>query len=78
MEDKIEFTVTGKQRIHRSGCEQQIGRALRRLPGIQKAWASALTQRVAVTIDPTQVSPDEVRAKLGQLGYQVAPKGSAA
>ena len=67
----MEFAVTGEPKIHCAGCEERIGNALRRLPGIQDVQASAQTQRVVVTIDPTQVRPDQVRAKLEQLGYQV-------
>ncbi len=67
----IEFAVTGEQKIHCAGCEERIGNALRRLAGIQDVKASAQTQRVVVTIDLTQVRPDQVQAKLEQLGYQV-------
>jgi len=28
-----------------------------------------------VTIDPAQVSPEQVQAKLVQIGYQVTPQG---
>jgi copper chaperone CopZ len=41
------------------------------LPGVEEVQASAETQRVEVTIAPGQVSADEVRARLEQLGYQV-------
>lgn len=71
----IEFAVTGEQKIHCAGCEERIGNALRRLAGIQDVQASAQTQRVVVTIDPIQVRPEQVRAKLEQLGYQVTPQG---
>lgn len=73
----IDFMVTGAQKIHCEGCEQRIGTALRRLPGIQEVQASAHTQQVVVTIDPTQVSSDQVRAKLEQLGYQVTAEGGS-
>jgi len=35
--------------------------------------ASTHAQQVAVTLDLTQVSLEQVRAKLEQLGYQVTP-----
>jgi copper chaperone CopZ len=73
MSRAVEFTVTGEQRIHCAGCEERIRRALRRLPGIQEVQASADTQQVVVTLDPGRVTPDQVQAKLEQLGYQVAP-----
>ncbi len=72
----IEFTITGEQQIHCAGCEQRISNALRRLPGVQDVRASAQSQHVAARIDASQVSADQVRAKLEQLGYQVAPSAS--
>ena len=73
MRRTIDFTVTGEQTIHCASCEQRIGNALRRLPGIQNVQASARTQAVQVTIDPTQVGSEQIRAKLEQLGYDVLP-----
>ena len=71
MAHAVHFTVTGEQKIHCAGCEERITNALRRLPGIQDVQASHETQRVVVTFDPARVSPDTVKAKLEQLGYQV-------
>ncbi len=53
-------------------CEQRIDRALRRLPGVEHAQASVQMQQVKVTIDPNQVSLQQVQARLEQLGYEVA------
>ncbi len=77
MTNTIDFTVTGEQKIHCEGCEQRIHRALRRLPGIQDVEASAETQRVAVTLDPDRVGPEQVRDRLDLLGYQVTEGGAA-
>ena len=71
----LEFTVSSEQKIHCEGCERRIDNALRRLPGVEDVRASYRTQRVAVTIDPADVEPEQVRAKLEQLGYQVTPNG---
>ncbi len=68
----VNFTVTGEEKIHCAGCEQRIAHVLRRLSGIQDVQASAQSQQVVVTLDPAQTSPEQVRAKLKQLGYQVA------
>jgi copper chaperone CopZ len=68
----VNFTVTGEEKIHCAGCEQRIVTALRSLPGIQDVQASAESQRVVVKLDPAQISPEQVRAKLKHLGYQVA------
>ena len=68
MTQTIDLTVTGDQPIHCASCEQRIGNGLRRLPGVQSVHASSKTQRVEVAIDPAQVSTEQVRAKLEQLG----------
>lgn len=73
MTQETDFTVTGEPKIHCAGCEQRIGNALRRLRGVRDVQARAETQRVVVRFDPAQVTPDEVRAKLEQLGYHVQP-----
>jgi len=73
MAQTVNFTVTGEQKIHCAGCEERITNALRRLPGIEDIQASHLNQRVVVAFDPARVSPDKVKAKLLQLGYEVQP-----
>ena len=70
MVQTLEFVITGEEKMHCAGCEQRVGHALRRLPGVQEVQASAVTQHVLVTIDPNQVGAEQVRVKLEQLGYQ--------
>ncbi|MBI4280130.1 MAG: heavy-metal-associated domain-containing protein [Armatimonadetes bacterium] len=73
----VDFTVVGEQKIHCAGCEARIGGALRRIPGVRHVAASAHTQRVVVTINPAQVTPEQVGAKLEELGYEVTPSGNS-
>lgn len=73
MTTHIEFQVIGDEKIHCSGCETRIGFALRRLSGVRDVRASAETQQIAVTIDAEEVKPERVRARLRELGYEVAP-----
>ena len=73
MTQEIDFTVTGEPKIHCAGCEQRISNALRRLLGVKDVQASAESQRVVVRFNPTRVMPEDVRAKLQQLGYHVLP-----
>ena len=68
----IEFQVIGDERIHCAGCETRIGFALRRLPGIRDVQVSARSQRIAVSIDPEEIGSEQVRARLRELGYEVA------
>ncbi len=70
MRDTVQFSITGEQTIHCASCEARIERALRRVAGVQGVRANADTQQVAATIDPTQVTPEQVQAKLIALGYE--------
>lgn len=77
MTHTIRFTVTGEQRMYCAGCEQRVGNALRRLPGVKSVQADAPTQQVVVTFDASQVTPEQVQAKLEQLSYQVTTQAGA-
>ncbi len=70
MSDTVQFSITGEQTIHCASCEARIERALRRVAGVQDVRANADTQQVAATIDPTHVTPEQVRATLTALGYE--------
>jgi len=76
MTQAINFTITGEQKLHCAGCEQRISRALRRVPGIQKVQTSISRQLIAVTFEPAQVGPEQIQAKLGEIGYEVTREGS--
>jgi copper chaperone len=71
MSTRIDFTVIGKDKMHCSGCEGRIQFALKRLPGVEHVAADARTQRVIVAFDPAQVTPDQVRERLDQIGFKV-------
>jgi copper chaperone len=73
----LEFSVTGEQKIHCESCEERIARALKRVPGIDKVRASAKDQRVFVSIDLNQITPEQVQAKLHELGYYVRTRSRA-
>lgn len=76
MTGKTEFTVVGDDKLHCEGCEQRVGRALKRLGGVREVEASYRTQRVAVEYDPGQVGEGEIRERLELLGYEVEPRGN--
>jgi copper chaperone CopZ len=71
------FKVTGETEIHCASCEQRIDRALQRLDGVRDVKSSFQTQEVTVTTDDAKLSPDQVRARLEQLGYEAAPEREA-
>ncbi len=74
MKKNLDFTVVGETKINCAGCEERIGNALKRLPGVEQVQASSQTQQVKVGFDSTQTTPDQVRAKLEQLGYALKPE----
>ena len=78
MAQTAQFTVTGENPIHCENCEQRIGNALRRLPGVEQVEASHQTQQVTVVFDPAHVDAEQVRAKLEQAGFAATPSGGGA
>ncbi len=71
MVQTLQLNVTGPQKIHCESCEERIVRALKRVPGINNVNANAKEQRISVSIDPDRTSPEQVQAKLRELGYEV-------
>lgn len=71
MATNLEFNVTGEQAIHTESCEDRIVRPLQRVLGIGSVNASAKEQRISVSIDPERATPEQVQAKLHELGYDV-------
>jgi copper chaperone CopZ len=70
MAQTLDFVVMGEEKMHCAGCEQRVSNALRRLTGVHEVRASAATQHVLVTIDPSQVGAEQIQTKLEQLGYR--------
>ena len=66
------FRVSGRDRLHCTGCETRVARALQLLDGIDSVSASAATQRIAATGDPAQWDPEALRQQIVRVGYQVA------
>ena len=69
--DRIDFTVTGEEKLHCSGCETRVRFALQRMPGVEHVVADAKTQRVAVMFDPALLTADHIRNRLKELGFDV-------
>lgn len=67
----VEFKVREGTPIHCGGCEERIGRALGRIPGVETVQASRETQEVHVTFDPEQATAEQVRAKLARAGFEI-------
>lgn len=78
MTQTAHFVVGSETSIHCEGCEQRIGKVLKRLPGVEAVTASHKTQEVSVTFDSKQVSVEQIRAKLARAGFAAAPHGGNA
>ncbi|MBU6491606.1 MAG: heavy-metal-associated domain-containing protein [Burkholderiales bacterium] len=71
MMDRIDFAVTGDEKIHCSGCETRIRFALERMQGVRHVGADAETQRVAVAFDPALLTSKQIRERLQMMGFDV-------
>ncbi len=55
--------------IHCAGCENTIRTALSGLPGVTLVLPSAERNEVKVSFDETQVTEEDLRARLDEAGY---------
>ncbi len=68
----VEFTVVGEEKMRCSGCGTRARFALSRLPGVQEVRVDSKTQRIAVVINPRQVTQEDVQARLKVAGFETA------
>lgn len=54
-----------------TGCEQRVGKVLRRLDGVREATADHRTGQVRVRFDPTVIDRAALAAQIDTAGYQV-------
>jgi P-type Cu+ transporter len=54
-----------------AACSNRVGRALRKLDGVELANVNFATHRAAVTYDPAKVVPDQLKAAVEKVGYAV-------
>ncbi|THC40236.1 heavy-metal-associated domain-containing protein [Massilia sp. Mn16-1_5] len=67
---KVDFEVVGDEKMHCGGCETRVRFALSRMPGVQEVLASSKTQRIAVVINPAQVTLEQIQARLSDAGFE--------
>ena len=66
----ITFEVIGHQRLVCAGCAQRIECALREQPGVQKARANVLNQRIDVLFDAAALDVPALADRIAKAGYQ--------
>ena len=76
MTGRVEFNISGDQKLQCTGCEQRIERALRNVPRAQQVHVDADTQQVVATIDREEVAPEQVRGKLADHTRRVSQGGT--
>lgn len=59
--------------IHCASCENTIRTALSRLPGVAVVVPSAERNDVKVSFDDTKVEEGQLRAALGDVGFEPVP-----
>jgi copper chaperone CopZ len=59
--------------IHCASCENTIRTALSRLPGVAVVVPSAERNDVKVSFDDTKVAEEQLRAVLGDVGFEPLP-----
>jgi copper chaperone len=67
---KVDFEVVGDEKMHCGGCETRVRFALSRMPGVHEVLASSKTQRIAVVINPAQVTLEQIQARLSDAGFE--------
>ena len=55
------------------GCENAVKRAVSKLAGVEAVTADHHANLVGVEFDPSQVTPQAIRAEIEAIGYDVAP-----
>ena len=62
----VEFPVTG---MTCASCVRRVEKALGRVEGVGETSVNLATERVRVTVDPSAVGPEELRAAVEKAGY---------
>lgn len=60
-----------------SACAWVIDQSLKKTPGIFDSICNFSTDRLQVVYDPIRVSPDQIIASIGKLGYRAAAAGES-
>ena len=58
-------------------CKANIEADLAGHPGLEQVTVDVSTRRIHIAYDPQQTSPDQLRARLSQIGYPAAPEWPA-
>ena len=69
----FEWTVTG---MDCGSCAAKVRGAVERLPGVVNVDVALMAERLRLTLDESQTSPDLVEKAVRGVGFGIAPKGA--
>ena len=75
MVENVTLQVEGMTCI---GCEQRVGKVLRRMAGVREATADHRTGQVRVRFDPAMTDRAALEARINTAGYQVTDEQQGA
>lgn len=65
------FNVVG---MHCASCSSIIQKRIAKLDGVSESNVNFATERAEITYDPDRVTPEQMNAKINELGYQIIPR----
>ena len=68
--DEVKLKITG---MHCGNCQQKVGEALRKVPGVKAANVDLAFHRATVTVDAESVEVGALLAAVKEAGYEAAP-----
>ncbi|KZY35938.1 ATPase [Roseovarius sp. HI0049] len=68
-----EWRVTG---MDCGSCAAKVRGAVERLPGVESVDVALMAERLRLTLDETQTSPDRIEKAVRGVGFGIAPKGA--
>ena len=71
VQEKIEFDVGG---MTCSACSSRIEKGVSKLTGVQEVNVNLLTNRMSVTVDPTQIDAGRIAAEVTDIGYTASAR----
>ncbi len=67
--EQVQLRVKG---MSCTACEQRIQRAVAQVTGVMRSAADHRPGQIRVVFDPARTSPETVRARIEQAGYEVS------
>ncbi len=74
MKEEI-YIITG---MHCAACSSSVERVTRKLAGVERSDVNLMTNRMTISYDPSQVTPETIMAKVNKAGFGIRPFGGEA